>query len=82
MENLNSKDRTIRTLIGMSFILAMLMETADPLYIAALTLASFYPLLTALLSWDPVYSAVTEIASVFTKTKEVSAKVPEEKLSI
>lgn len=80
MENLDTKDKVIRTLIGSSFLVAMLTLPLSAESIAALIFASFYPLMTALVAIDPVYSVATSLAKVFTKTTEVSTVEKLEKL--
>ena len=67
MENLNPTDRVVRSSIGTVLMASVLLLPLDSLTIAAMTLASFYPLLTALLSWDPVYSLVMSTASAISK---------------
>ena len=68
MENLNTKDRVIRTTTGSVLLLGMLVMSVEPLTITALSLAAFYPLLTALLAWDPFYHVILSISEGFTKT--------------
>lgn len=65
MENLNTKDRIIRTSIGSALLISMLLMASGPLSIAALSLAAFYPLLTALLAWDPVYHVALSVSKAF-----------------
>lgn len=67
MENLNTTDRVIRSSVGAVLMASVLLLPLDSITIAAMALASFYPLMTALLSWDPAYSVVMSIASVVSK---------------
>jgi hypothetical protein len=69
MDNLNTQDRIIRTAIGASLLLSMLVLPLSPLILAALSLASFYPLLTALVAWDPIYQLALTLNSSVKKTR-------------
>ncbi|MDH5437192.1 MAG: DUF2892 domain-containing protein [Gammaproteobacteria bacterium] len=83
MENLNTTDRVIRSSVGTVLMASVLVLPLDSVTIAAMALASFYPLMTALLSWDPAYSAVMSITSAM--SKRATDKMPaaeKEKLHI
>ena len=55
MENLHTKDRIVRITIAAALLTNMLLLPLDPTLIAAMAFASFYPLMTALMAWDPIY---------------------------
>ena len=74
MENLKTTDRVIRSSVGTVLMASVLVLPLDSATIAAMALASFYPLMTALLSWDPAYSAVMSIASPM--SKRATEKMP------
>jgi len=68
MENLNTKDRLFRTLVGAALVASIVSMSVDATTIVAMSLASFYPLLTALLAWDPVYAILLSAGAAVYKT--------------
>lgn len=66
VENISVLDRVVRLLIGMALVAGLVVQIrlsmTQPELAKALTwetyaaLASFYPLLTAMLGWDPIYA--------------------------
>lgn len=61
LTNVSTVDRVIRVIIGTALMLAAYFEQTNPELMVAFTLGSFYPLLTALTAWDPIYSAISGI---------------------
>lgn len=61
LTNVSTTDRVIRVIIGTALMLAAYFEQSDAEMMFAFTLASFYPLLTALVAWDPIYSAIGSV---------------------
>jgi len=62
-ENLSGSDRTTRTLVGATLVGLPLILALEPELIAALCLFATYPLVTALIGWDPIVA----IAKIVTK---------------
>jgi hypothetical protein len=60
IQNLGWLDRTIRVIIGFALVFTVLFEfqkTGDLGGYAYLPILAIYPFLTAVLGWDPLYSA-------------------------
>ncbi|MDH5545397.1 MAG: DUF2892 domain-containing protein [Gammaproteobacteria bacterium] len=61
MENLNTKSRIFRVILGSAMLLNMLTLSTDANAIAAMTGMAFYSLMTALIAWDPLYAVAISI---------------------
>lgn len=61
-KNLCSQDRVIRAIVGFTLVVgSSLMLVLSPAMIASLCLLAAYPLMTAMIGWDPVITAATSI---------------------
>jgi len=58
-ENLSYFNRSARIVIGLALVLSILFVPFQPSWIAIAAFLSFYPLLTALLSYDPLLRLTT-----------------------
>lgn len=75
-ENLTMVDRFLRVTIGCSLIVAMLLNPVSSAFVLAMSLGAWYPLVTALIGWDPIYSLVEHMPIKFkleTRTKSHAA---------
>lgn len=60
VQNMGWIDRTVRTLIGLAMVVVVLMEIQKSGNLGAyayLPILAIYPLMTAILGWDPLYAA-------------------------
>lgn len=67
--NITLSDCLSRMLVGISLIIATLLVDAAPSWLALL---GAYPILTAMLTWDPVYALIDGLRNkmaIDTKTK-------------
>lgn len=62
-ENLAISHRIIRVVIGLALVFSLLISPASAAYILAISLVAWYPLLTGLIGYDPLYNAI-EVAAV------------------
>jgi hypothetical protein len=61
-ENLSRLDRVIRAIVGLTLVIgSSLVLVLSPAMLAALCLLAVYPLMTAMIGWDPVVAAATII---------------------
>jgi len=70
-ENLSTFDRIMRVLIGIGLCLTILIMPLQAAWIAALSIAALYPMLTSLTAVDPFFAIVEKIAfrQAFLKNK-------------
>ncbi len=61
MKQLHAGDRSVRVIIGVSLLVIAFSSPITPLTLAAYCLSAMYPLLTALVAWDPFYSMMLSI---------------------
>lgn len=65
MENLSKLDRIFRALVGLALVMgSSLVFVLPPAAIASLCLFAVYPLMTAMIGWDPILAATK---SIYTK---------------
>jgi len=61
-ENLSRPDRIIRALVGLALVIgSSLVLVLSPAMIGLLCLIAVYPLMTAMIGWDPLIAAGTGI---------------------
>lgn len=61
-ENLSRLDRIIRALVGLALVIASsVVLVLSPAMIASLCLVAVYPLMTAMIGWDPIIAAAAAI---------------------
>lgn len=61
-ENLSKWDRILRAIVGLTLVMgSTLAFVLSPATIAALCLLAVYPLMTAMIGWDPVVAAIMGI---------------------
>jgi len=61
MKQLHTGDRSVRAIIGVSLLVIAFSGPITPLTLAAFCLSAMYPLLTALVAWDPFYSMMLSL---------------------
>lgn len=65
MENLSKLDRIFRATVGLTLVMgSSLVLVLSPAAIASLCLLAVYPLMTAMIGWDPIVAATK---SIYTK---------------
>ena len=71
--NIGMNDRVNRIIVGSMLILALMVTDNTPAWIA---LAALYPVLTAIIAWDPVYAVFNQLAKLFnTRTLKKGGKL-------
>lgn len=60
--NLSNMDRVTRALVGLALVVgSSLVFVLSPALLASLCLLAAYPLMTAMIGWDPFVTAATSI---------------------
>ena len=67
-ENLGTLDRWLRAVVGLTLtVVPTQIIVPSPAMIASLCLLAVYPLMTALIGWDPIVAATTSATSIYKK---------------
>ena len=74
-ENLSGPDRGTRTLVGASLVGLTLILPLTSAEITLLCLAAAYPLITALIAWDPVVAAANIITKMMNSSDTHTPRV-------
>lgn len=77
--NINFYDRINRLVIGTMALLATMATNGIPPWVALLTL---YPILTAIVAWDPLYAAVRALFSKLHKNTADTLRLKGGKLAL
>lgn len=73
-ENLGTMDRWLRAVIGLTLtVVPTQIIVPSPAMIASLCLLAVYPLMTALIGWDPIVAAATSIYKKFSQPTRQSS---------
>ena len=73
--NVGTKDKVNRLIVGFGLIIFAMTMSGTPPWIA---LAALYPILTAIVAWDPVYAVYTMLS----KITALKLGVKQEKLAL
>lgn len=67
-KNLCSLDRVIRAIVGLTLVVgSSLLLVLPPAMLASLCLLAAYPLMTAMIGWDPVVTAISSMHNMYKK---------------